>query len=100
MIFNIDFFFNYFIIFMFLMGLFVFCSMHKHLLLTLLSLEFMILVLFMFLFYFLVFFGYEIYFTLIFLTFSVCEGVMGLSILVLLIRSHGNDMIMSISSLF
>jgi hypothetical protein len=32
-----------------------------------------------------------IFFFIIFLTFIVCEGVLGLSILVSLIRTHGND---------
>lgn len=36
-------------------------------------------------------FGYEFYFGIIFLCFLVYEGVLGLSILVCLIRSRGND---------
>ena len=35
--------------------------------------------------------NYESYFRIIFLTFRVCEGALGLSILVSIIRTHGND---------
>nr|YP_009422179.1 NADH dehydrogenase subunit 4L [Reduvius tenebrosus]AGO28020.1 NADH dehydrogenase subunit 4L [Reduvius tenebrosus] len=80
-------------------GLFVFCSMRKHLLLTLLSLEFLVLVLYLLFFIFLCFYGLSYYFILVFLTFSVCEGVMGLSILVGLIRGHGSDSVNSLSIL-
>nr|YP_009472904.1 NADH dehydrogenase subunit 4L [Aphelocheirus jendeki]AST10108.1 NADH dehydrogenase subunit 4L [Aphelocheirus jendeki] len=83
--------FLYFIFFMFSSGMIVFCSVRKHLLLTLLSLEFLVLVLFISFFNYLMMFNYENYFGLIFLTFSVCEGALGLSILVSLIRCHGND---------
>nr|YP_010528126.1 NADH dehydrogenase subunit 4L [Priassus spiniger]UXW64228.1 NADH dehydrogenase subunit 4L [Priassus spiniger] len=77
----------------------VFCSTRKHLLLSLLSLEFMVLSLFLFMFIILLNYGYELYFSLIFLVFTVCEGVLGLSILVTLIRSQGNDYLSSMSIL-
>nr|WNH42470.1 NADH dehydrogenase subunit 4L [Neoperla burgeoni] len=76
---------------MFMCGSWVFASKRKHLLLTLLSLEFIVLSLFMFLFIFLNFMHYELFFSIVFLTFSVCEGALGLSILVSMIRTHGND---------
>nr|WNH42469.1 NADH dehydrogenase subunit 4L [Neoperla burgeoni]WNH42471.1 NADH dehydrogenase subunit 4L [Neoperla burgeoni]WNH42491.1 NADH dehydrogenase subunit 4L [Neoperla burgeoni] len=76
---------------MFMCGSWVFASKRKHLLLTLLSLEFIVLSLFMFLFIFLNFVHYELFFSMVFLTFSVCEGALGLSILVSMIRTHGND---------
>nr|WNH42472.1 NADH dehydrogenase subunit 4L [Neoperla beta]WNH42480.1 NADH dehydrogenase subunit 4L [Neoperla beta] len=76
---------------MFMCGSWVFASKRKHLLLTLLSLEFIVLGLFMFLFIFLNFMHYELFFSMVFLTFSVCEGALGLSILVSMIRTHGND---------
>nr|YP_009485730.1 NADH dehydrogenase subunit 4L [Scipinia horrida]AVZ00866.1 NADH dehydrogenase subunit 4L [Scipinia horrida] len=85
--------------FMFLTGLMVFCSMRKHLLLTLLSLEFLSLSLYFILFMFLINYGMNYYFTLVFLTFVVCEGALGLGILVCLIRSHGSDNISSMSIL-
>nr|AGO28139.1 NADH dehydrogenase subunit 4L [Sphedanolestes impressicollis] len=84
---------------MFLSGMYVFCSMRKHLLLTLLSLEFLALSLYLFIFVFLCYYGLSYYFILIFLTFVVCEGALGLGILVCLIRSQGSDMISSLSIL-
>nr|QWQ55634.1 NADH dehydrogenase subunit 4L [Ocellarnaca sp.] len=82
-------------IFMFVSGLYVFCSKRKHLLAVLLSLEFMVLVVFMLLFMFLNMFDYELFFSMVFLVFSVCEGALGLSILVSMIRTHGNDFFQS-----
>jgi NADH-ubiquinone oxidoreductase chain 4L len=63
----------------------------KHLLITLLSLEFMVLSLFVLMYYYLCGFNYEFYFVVVFLVFSVCEGSLGLSILVSVIRRYGND---------
>nr|QTC08223.1 NADH dehydrogenase subunit 4L [Chauliodes pectinicornis] len=90
---------NYFIMFMFLCGMWVFVSKRKHLLLMLLSLEYMVVSLFFFLMWFLVIYEYEFYFSMIFLTFTVCEGALGLSILVSMIRTHGNDYFSSFSVL-
>lgn len=72
-------------------GILVFCMKRKHLLLILLRLEFIILSIYFNLFIYLRLFRYEYYFCIIFLTIRVCEGALGLSILVSLIRSHGND---------
>nr|WIL79870.1 NADH dehydrogenase subunit 4L [Clerus dealbatus] len=77
--------------FLFLMGALSFSIKRKHLLLMLLSLEFMVLSVFLALFFMFNLLMYEYYFTLIFLSFSVCEGALGLSLLVSMIRSHGND---------
>lgn len=74
-----------------IIGLFMFISSRKHLLSILLSLEFIVLILFFILFIYLNIINYEIFFRIIFLTFRVCEGALGLSILVSLIRTHGND---------
>nr|WGO58051.1 NADH dehydrogenase subunit 4L [Rhabdoblatta incisa] len=82
----------YFYIFMcFFCGIWVFCSNRKHLLATLLSLEFIVLILYTILCNYLMLFNYELYFSMVFLTFSVCEGALGLSILVSMIRSYGSD---------
>nr|YP_010155454.1 NADH dehydrogenase subunit 4L [Haemagogus leucocelaenus]QQX45034.1 NADH dehydrogenase subunit 4L [Haemagogus leucocelaenus] len=89
----------YLMVIMFLFGCMVFISNRKHLLCTLLSLEFMVLMLFMLLFLYLNFMDYEMYFSMFFLTFCVCEGVLGLSILVSMIRTHGNDYFQSFSIL-
>nr|QWZ46371.1 NADH dehydrogenase subunit 4L [Pelecyphorus foveolatus] len=85
---------------MFLSGLYVFSMKRKHLLLMLLSLEFIVLSIYMMMYIYLSFFNNEYFFSMIFLTFSVCEGVLGLSILVSLIRSHGNDYFQSFSLLW
>nr|UPX88690.1 NADH dehydrogenase subunit 4L [Cychrus caraboides] len=86
-------------IFMFFVGMIVFSSKRKHLLLMLLSLEFIILSLYMLMFIYLSMFDYEYYFSMLFLTFCVCESVLGLSILVSLIRTHGNDFFFSMNLL-
>nr|YP_010531121.1 NADH dehydrogenase subunit 4L [Dentathalia scutellariae]UXW93343.1 NADH dehydrogenase subunit 4L [Dentathalia scutellariae] len=62
-----------------------------HLLMILLSLEFIVLILFISLILYLNLYENELFFSMIFLVFSVCEGVLGLSNLILLIRVHGND---------
>lgn len=86
----------YIFYFIFFSGLFVFCSIRKHLLLTLLSLEYLVLCVYIFIIIFCIRFLGNIYLILIFLTFSVCEGVLGLSILVSIIRRYGNDHINSL----
>lgn len=87
------------LLFMVFSGLFIFCSMRRHLLLTLLSLEFLVLSLYFLFFLFLTLFGSSYYFLLVFLTFAVCEGAVGLGILVTIIRCHGNDGIRRLSIL-
>nr|UPL65723.1 NADH dehydrogenase subunit 4L [Enoplops sibiricus] len=90
---------NFCIIFMFFSGVLVFSSTRKHLLMTLFSLEYLVLVIFLTLFIFLLTFGFELYFIMVFLVFSVCEGALGLGVLVNMIRSHGNDLLSSMSIL-
>nr|ARH53970.1 NADH dehydrogenase subunit 4L [Orsodacne cerasi] len=85
---------------MFFSGLIVFASKRKHLLLMLLSLEFVVLALYLSIFLYLSMINFEYYFSMIFLSMSVCEGVLGLSILVSLIRTFGNDYILSFSILW
>nr|YP_010041765.1 NADH dehydrogenase subunit 4L [Ceriagrion fallax]QPB15097.1 NADH dehydrogenase subunit 4L [Ceriagrion fallax] len=85
--------------FFFSSGLFSFFSKRKHLLSTLLSLEFMVLSMFFYMFIFLILNFYDLYFLMYFLTFSVCEGALGLSILVSMIRSHGSDQFVNFNML-
>nr|AND96428.1 NADH deshydrogenase subunit 4L [Onthophagus vulpes] len=80
-----------FSVMMYFSGLVSFSMKRKHLLLMLLSLEFIILSLFFNLYLYLSFFYFEYFFSMVFLTMSVCEGALGLGILVSLIRTHGND---------
>nr|YP_192897.1 NADH dehydrogenase subunit 4L [Gryllotalpa orientalis]AAT64928.1 NADH dehydrogenase subunit 4L [Gryllotalpa orientalis] len=84
---------------MFFAGAWMFISKRKHLLISLLSLEYMMLMLFMVIYLYLLIEGYELYFSMVFLTFSVCEGALGLAVLVSIIRTHGNDYFHSISML-
>nr|YP_010471460.1 NADH dehydrogenase subunit 4L [Brillia bifasciata]UVG40799.1 NADH dehydrogenase subunit 4L [Brillia bifasciata] len=86
-------------LYLFFSGVVVFVSNRKHLLSVLLSLEFIVLSLFIFFFIFLSYMNFEFYFSLMFLVFSVCEGALGLSILVSMIRTHGNDYFNSFSLL-
>nr|WIW75271.1 NADH dehydrogenase subunit 4L [Xenocatantops humilis] len=72
-------------------GVYVFSSKRKHLLMVLYNLEYIVLSLFMLIVIFLIEFDYDYFFPVIFLVFSVCEGALGLSVLVSMIRSHGND---------
>jgi len=65
--------------------------MRKHLLVTLLSLEYIVLVLFFFIRLLVGYLMVEGYILLFFLVFSVCEGALGLSLMVILVRSHGRD---------
>nr|AMW67978.1 NADH dehydrogenase subunit 4L [Balmes birmanus] len=84
---------------MFVSGVISYSLKRKHLLSTLLSLEFIVLSLFYMLVFYLMNYNYEYFFSMIFLTFSVCEGALGLSILVSMIRTHGNDYFQSFSIL-
>lgn len=79
------------VFFIFLFGNIIFVSKHKHLLIVLLRLEFIVLRIFFFFIIYLIILEYNIYILVVFLVFSVCEGVLGLSILVSIIRTHGND---------
>nr|YP_010424636.1 NADH dehydrogenase subunit 4L [Cyrtorhinus lividipennis]USH90825.1 NADH dehydrogenase subunit 4L [Cyrtorhinus lividipennis] len=90
-------FLDFFILFlMFISGMMVFCSMRSHLLLSLLSLEYLVLCIYMMMIMYMYMYKGDMYLILIFLTFSVCEGVLGLSILVNFIRCHGNDQVNSL----
>lgn len=80
-----------FSIYMYIIGLIVFCSNRKHLLLILLSLEFIVLSLYFLIIIYLRVYNYEFFFRIVFLTLRVCESSLGLAILVSIIRTHGND---------
>nr|YP_008080466.1 NADH dehydrogenase subunit 4L [Melanitis leda]AEH05135.1 NADH dehydrogenase subunit 4L [Melanitis leda] len=80
---------------MFMFGNMIFVSKHKHLLIVLMSLEFIVLSIFFLLVLYLSMIDYSLYMLLVFLVFSVCEGALGLSILVSMIRTHGNDYLQS-----
>jgi NADH-ubiquinone oxidoreductase chain 4L len=68
-------------------GLVSFCFKGKHLLIMLLSLEYVSIGVFLFIVSLI---GVtRIYFPVVFLIFVVCEGVIGLSVLISIRRSHG-----------
>nr|APX39871.1 NADH dehydrogenase subunit 4L [Psylliodes cupreus] len=90
----------YLLIFMFMSGTISFILNRKHLLLMLLSLEFIVISLYLNIFLYLSLMNYEFFFSMIFLTISVCEGALGLSILIMMVRVHGNDFILTFSSLW
>nr|YP_004564078.1 NADH dehydrogenase subunit 4L [Libelloides macaronius]CBW30528.1 NADH dehydrogenase subunit 4L [Libelloides macaronius] len=87
------------VVIMFVSGCLSYTLKRKHLLSMLLSLEFLVLSLFFLLVIYLIYYKFEFFFSMIFLTFSVCEGALGLSILVSMIRTHGNDYFQSFNIL-
>nr|ABG65674.1 NADH dehydrogenase subunit 4L [Penaeus chinensis] len=82
-----------------LCGLWVFVSKRKHLLNTLLSLEYIMLSIFWIMSLHLSNMGHESYFVLFFLTLAACEGALGLALLVSVVRTHSNDCFSSFSVL-
>nr|YP_009317203.1 NADH dehydrogenase subunit 4L [Stathmopoda auriferella]AOX13385.1 NADH dehydrogenase subunit 4L [Stathmopoda auriferella] len=84
---------------MYMVGNIIFVSKHKHLLIVLMSLEFLVLSIFFFFIMMLMYFDNDLFMLMIFLVFSVCEGALGLSILVSMIRTHGNDYFQSFNLL-
>nr|YP_011004711.1 NADH dehydrogenase subunit 4L [Podonevadne trigona]WPT28351.1 NADH dehydrogenase subunit 4L [Podonevadne trigona] len=76
-----------------------FVSNRKHLLLTLLTLEGLMLMVFSLLTLVSLHWSPMPIFILIFLTLVACEGALGLSLLVSVIRTHGSDHVNSLNSL-
>lgn len=73
------------------MGIICFVKINKHVLRSLISLEFIMLNVFWLMLMSLSFIGGEAYFSLFFLTLSACEGALGLALVVLISRTHGRD---------
>nr|AQT38670.1 NADH dehydrogenase subunit 4L [Megathymus beulahae beulahae] len=88
------------VFFMYLIGNLIFISKHKHLLIMLLSLEFIVLSIYFMMLMYLSFMEFDLYMLMVFLVFSVCEGALGISILVSMIRTHGNDYFQSFNLFF
>nr|QLY90119.1 NADH dehydrogenase subunit 4L [Athripsodes aterrimus] len=74
----------------FIMNL-IFCLYRKYFLVMLLMLEFMVLNIFFILNLMLMFLSMDFFFLMIFLVITVCEGVLGISILVNMLRMYGMD---------
>nr|YP_009692237.1 NADH dehydrogenase subunit 4L [Limnephilus hyalinus]QEG98843.1 NADH dehydrogenase subunit 4L [Limnephilus hyalinus] len=89
-----------FIMVSYLISNFMFSLNRKHLLIILLSLELIVLNLFFYVYvYLLLNLLNSIYFLVMFMVLTVCEGVLGVSILVYMIRVHGKDYV-SVYSIF
>nr|AFI54769.1 NADH dehydrogenase subunit 4L [Scotomedes sp. HL-2012] len=85
---------------MYTVGVMVFCSVRSHLLLSLLSLEYLVLVLFMiFILLYNKMWLWKLFYFIMFNLYCVWGGL-GLSILVALIRCHGNDNLSSMMMLW
>nr|WRQ18182.1 NADH dehydrogenase subunit 4L [Igerna tenuicaula] len=84
------------LIYLFITGLFCFIFIRNHILLCLMSLEFIVLYLLYMIFLYCLMYDYSFYFYVLFMTFFVCEGALGLSVLVSMIRTHGNDYLNSL----
>nr|QUB07055.1 NADH dehydrogenase subunit 4L [Aspidomorpha difformis] len=91
---------NYLLFFFYFSGLVVFIKNLKHFLNILLSLEFLMLTIFFSLYISFSFNLMNIFFLMIFLTMVVCEGVLGLSVMVKMIRLKGSSNMMSFSCLW
>nr|YP_010248703.1 NADH dehydrogenase subunit 4L [Hydropsyche fryeri]QTT57961.1 NADH dehydrogenase subunit 4L [Hydropsyche fryeri] len=83
--------FNILISFLFILVNFMLVIKRKHLLNMLLVLEFLMLLLFLFMFLIFMNIYNEFYFLMMFMVFMVSEGVLGITILVMLIRNVGSD---------
>uniref|UniRef100_UPI0030FE7737 NADH dehydrogenase subunit 4L n=1 Tax=Salurnis marginella TaxID=1453305 RepID=UPI0030FE7737 len=84
-------------VFIFFSGLLSLFFVRKHYLLSLLSLEFFLLSIYLFLYFYFCYFYYDFYFIIIYLILGVCEGVLGLSLIVYLVRSISLDYLDSLS---
>nr|AOY40094.1 NADH dehydrogenase subunit 4L [Scolytinae sp. BMNH 1043104] len=87
-------------IILFFSGLISYILSNKHFLLMLISLEVMVLSIYMLMFFIFIHFGSEWFVNMIYLSLSVCEGALGLTLLVLLIRTHGMDMVLMFDNLW
>lgn len=87
---------NYYVVafsLLFLSGLAVYSLNYKHFLVILLSLEVVVVSIFLLLFFFCRSYSLEVFLSVVYLALSVCEGALGLSLLVLIIRTYGGDIL-------
>lgn len=87
-------------IFFVVMGGWIFISNYKHILIMLLRLEVMILGLYSLIYGRIMLILEERIVLIVFLGFSVCEGRVGLGLLVMYVRYYGRDLFRNISSLW
>nr|YP_002726382.1 NADH dehydrogenase subunit 4L [Siphonaria pectinata]ACE62827.1 NADH dehydrogenase subunit 4L [Siphonaria pectinata] len=86
-------------LFSFTMGVLAFAAYQVHSLNLLISLEAIMLSLLVFLYSFSMIYSTESHLFLVLLTLAACEGALGLSLLVSLLRLRGNDLVDSFSSM-
>nr|AOY39717.1 NADH dehydrogenase subunit 4L [Scolytinae sp. BMNH 1043001] len=86
--------------YLFVVSVFVFLLKYKHFLVMLLSLESMVLGIYMMLFIYFIQGMSDYFISLFYLSMSVCEGALGLSLLVLIIRVYGEDMVFLFDNLW
>nr|YP_011036767.1 NADH dehydrogenase subunit 4L [Conlopa bredoni]WRK21436.1 NADH dehydrogenase subunit 4L [Conlopa bredoni] len=82
---------NYFFFFLIFLSLVSLIMVRKHLFICLLVLEFFVLYILFIIVFFLMNFDNCFYLYVFFMVFYVCEGALGLSLLVYVVRFHGND---------
>lgn len=78
-------------------GLLSIASKRKHLLAILLRLEIIILRIYSIIAFYITLLSLDYTFTIVFITLAVCEGRLGLSILVSIVRRLGNDNLQNLS---
>nr|YP_010381731.1 NADH dehydrogenase subunit 4L [Caliscelis shandongensis]UDL72119.1 NADH dehydrogenase subunit 4L [Caliscelis shandongensis] len=86
-----------FVVMLFFFGLISLFFVRKFYLMSLLSLEFLLISLFYFIYYYLSFYFFDYYFLIFYLVMGVCDGVMGLSLIVYLVRKSSFDYLMSLT---
>lgn len=86
-------------LFIFFVGRWIYISKRKHLINILIRLEYIVLSIFLLLILITFTLGLETYTRLIFLVASVCEGRLGVGIMVGIVRSHGSDYIIGLTAL-
>nr|YP_010693566.1 NADH dehydrogenase subunit 4L [Scolytoplatypus skyliuae]WCB99757.1 NADH dehydrogenase subunit 4L [Scolytoplatypus skyliuae] len=85
---------------LFLLSMLIFILKYKHFLVMLMSMELMVLSLYALFFTYFYFFNHEQFFVILYLVMSVCESAVGLSLLVLIVRSHFSDLLLLLDNLW
>nr|YP_009946943.1 NADH dehydrogenase subunit 4L [Macrostemum floridum]QOH91261.1 NADH dehydrogenase subunit 4L [Macrostemum floridum] len=88
---------NLYLWFLMIFGLIKLVLNFKHLLNLLMIVEFMMMNILLLMVIFLMKMESEFYFFMLFMIMMVCEGVLGLVILILMVRSYGNDYFYSLN---
>ena len=80
------------IFFCLLIGLFSYCVIRRHVLISLISLEFIRIILFLILVDCYCLMVLDSFVFLFYLVFSACEGAFGLGVIIYMVRGYGNDL--------